>query len=75
MEKDLRMSSASGSRNTDLLSKTHWLKQVDGTPRPGLNLIIKQEDLANRRRQLLYLTSKGKQLIKEFKQILYPPIE
>ena len=71
MEISLGMSSASGSRNTDLLSKNHWLKQPDGKPRPGLDLIIKKQDLSNRRRQRLYLTPKGKRLIKRFKHIIY----
>ena len=71
MEKALNLSIASSSRNTDLLSKYHRLKQPDGRPRPGLNLIVKREDTSDRRRQLLYLTTKGKEIIKEFKSIIY----
>ena len=71
MEKYLGMSTSSGSRNTDLLSKNHRLRQPDGKPRPGLDLIIKKEDPSNRRKQLLFLTPKGKRLIHEFKKILY----
>ena len=71
MEKALNMSTASGSRNTDLLSKNHRLKTPEGNPRPGLDLIVKKTDPSNRRRQILVLTVKGINLIKKFKSILY----
>ena len=71
MELNLGMSAASGSRNTDLLSKHHWRKKPNGEPRTGLDLIIKITDSANRRRQCLYLTPKGKWLIDKFKNIIY----
>ncbi len=71
MERFMGMSSASGSRNTDLLSKKHWLKKPNGKPRSGLGLVIKKEDLSNRRRQRLYLTDKGKEIVVRFKNIIY----
>ena len=71
MEKELQLSSASGSRNTDLLSKSHRLKLPSGEARPGLGLIIKKQDPKNRRKQLLYLTDKGKETINKFKSIIY----
>ena len=66
LEKSLNMSSASGSRNTDWLSDQHRLAK------PGLGLIIKYRDRTNRRKQVLQLTAKGRQLAKELKNILYP---
>ena len=65
MEKALDLSSASGSRNTDWLSDQHRLGK------PGLGLIIKYRDRTNRRRQVLQLTAKGRQLANSMKQILY----
>jgi len=65
MEKSLNMSSASGSRNTDWLSTEHRLKK------PGLGLISKYYDRTCRRRQILQLTTKGRKLAKELKNILY----
>jgi DNA-binding MarR family transcriptional regulator len=67
LEEDLNFSTASGSRNTDKLSKTHRLPNV-----AGLDLIVKEvneEELP--RRQQLRLTKKGEDLIKHIKQILY----
>ena len=49
MEKELGLSSASGSRNTDLLSKNHRLKLPNGEARPGLGLISKKIDPENRK--------------------------
>lgn len=71
MERDLGISVAAGSRNTDLLSKLHRLRLSDGKPRPGLDLIIKKEDPTDRRRQILTLSIKGKKLIHQFKTSLY----
>jgi len=65
MEKSLKMSSASGSRNTDWLSDEHRLGK------PGLGLLVKYRDRTNRRKQVLQLTAKGRQLAKSLKQILY----
>jgi|TARA_A200000159_G_scaffold16996_1_gene13978 DNA-binding MarR family transcriptional regulator len=65
MERALKMSSASGSRNTDWLSDQHRLAK------PGLGLIIKYRDRTNRRKQVLQMTAKGRQLANSLKQILY----
>ncbi len=66
MEKALKFSSASGSRNTDWLGAYHRLNK------PGLGLIIKYRDPNNRRKQILQLSPKGLKLAKELKEILYP---
>ena len=71
MEQDLGLTVASGSRNTDLLSKHHRLKLSTGKPRPGLNLIKKERDPIDQRKQRLFLTEKGKELMDKFKAILY----
>jgi len=65
VEQELEFSSASGSRNTDWLSKLHRLNK------PGLDLIIKEVDPSNRRRQTLKLSPKGRALIKQIKQFLH----
>jgi DNA-binding MarR family transcriptional regulator len=65
MEEDLNFSTASGSRNTDWLSKHHRLNK------PGLDLIIKEPDPTNRRRQQLKLSPKGEQLIHQIEELLY----
>ena len=57
-----KMNKASGSRNTDWLSAAHRLRR-----RSGLGLIAKMEDPANRRRTRLFLTRRGKQLVKKLK--------
>jgi DNA-binding MarR family transcriptional regulator len=65
MEEYLNISVASGSRNTDWLSKKHRLGK------PGLNLITKERDPSNGRRLVLKLTNKGEQLIKQIRTTLY----
>ncbi len=65
MEEELGLSTASGSRNTDWLSKIHRLNK------PGMDLIIKEVDPTNRRRLVLRLTPKGKDLVNELEEILY----
>ena len=65
MEKALKFSSASGSRNTDWLSEFHRLNKA------GLGLLIKYRDRTNRRRQVLQLSAKGRDLVNQLKQILY----
>ena len=64
LEEDLNFTTASGSRNTDRLSKFHRLNK------PGLDLIKKEVDPDNKKRQLLSLTKKGEDLIKQIKEIL-----
>ena len=65
MEKALKFSSASGSRNTDWLSEFHRLNKA------GLGLIVKYRDRTNRRRQVLQLSSKGRDLVNELRKTLY----
>tara|TARA_X000001382_G_scaffold7323_1_gene5555 strand:+ start:316 stop:726 length:411 start_codon:yes stop_codon:yes gene_type:complete len=65
LEEDLDFTTASSSRNTDWLSDQHRLNK------PGLGLIKKQQDPANRRRQELILTSKGESLLKQIEDLLY----
>lgn len=65
MEEDLHLTTASGSRNTDWLSKYHRLNK------PGLDLITKEVDPFDRRRQILSLTPKGRQLAQLIEDILY----
>ena len=65
MEQDLDMGKASGSRNTDWLAKFHRLG------RPGLNLITKEVDRSDKRRTILKLTRKGKDLVHKITQLLY----
>ena len=65
MEKALKFSSASGSRNSDWLSEFHRLNKA------GLGLLIKYRDRTNRRRQVLQLSAKGRDLVNQLKQILY----
>lgn len=65
LEQDLKFTTASGSRNTDKLSRWHRLGK------PGYDLIIKEEDPANRRRLQLRLSKRGQRLIDQIKQDLY----
>ena len=65
MEEDLGFKVSSGSRTTDWLSNYHRLGK------PGLGLIKKGQDPANRRRVLLELTPKGEALIKLMKEHIY----
>ena len=65
MEEDLCLCKASGSRNTDWLSRQHRLGKR------GLGLIIKERDPFNGRRLVLSLTEKGELLIAQLKSILY----
>ena len=57
LEQELNLTPASGSRITDWLSSHHRLKH-----RQGLGLIEKIRDPSNRRRQILVLTQKGREL-------------
>lgn len=65
LEEDLSFTTASSSRNTDWLSKIHRLNK------PGLDLIIKEVDPNNKRRQTLRLSPKGEQLVKFIEDLLY----
>jgi len=66
LEQDLNMTTASASRNTDLLSKGR-----KGRGAQGLGLITKEVDPENRRRQILRLTLLGKDLAQMIKQTIY----
>ena len=65
VEMDIGISTASSSRNTDLLSSEY------GKGQQGLNLIRKEVDPTNNRRQILFLTKKGERLAKTLKNIIY----
>ena len=65
MEEDLVMSTASGSRNSDYLTK-------QGRPnKAGLDLITKEDDPDNRRRQILRLTPSGVRLKNDLLKDIY----
>ena len=66
IEDELALSTAASSRNTDLLSTGRI-----GNRRSGLELISKEYDPMNRRRQIMRLTAKGKQVINQMKLCLY----
>lgn len=59
MELALGFSTASGSRNTDYLTKINRLRQE------GLDLINKEDDPDDRRQTILTLTPKGKEFINQ----------
>ncbi len=65
MEDYLEISTASGSRNADWLSKKHRLG------RDGMNLIRKEVDPSNKRRLTLVLTPEGEELVNRIETILY----
>ena len=65
VEEDLNLTTAAGSRCTDKLTDQSWINK------PGLDLIIKEADPTNRRRQQLKLTPKGKALCKQIEAILF----
>ena len=65
LEEDLNFTSASGSRNTDKLSKDHRLGKA------GYDLIVKEVEQVSPYRQRLKLTKKGEDLMTQIKQILY----
>ena len=66
LEEDLKMTTASASRNTDWLSQSHRIKGAD-----GLGLITKEQDPDNRRRIQLRLTPAGQDLMDELYDLLY----
>ena len=66
MEQELGLTTASSSRNTDILSKGRY-----GREAKGLDLITKEVDPSNRRRQILKLTPEGQRLAKSIKTIIY----
>jgi len=66
MDEDLGFTPASSSRITDILSTGRPGRNAD-----GLDLITKETDPTNRRRQVLTLTPRGKQLAQQMKTIIY----
>ncbi len=66
MSMELGLTAASASRVTDILSCGRPGREAD-----GLNLIAKDTDPTNRRRQLLTLTPAGKTLAKQMKTMIY----
>mgnify|MGYP002881615354 CR=1 FL=1 len=65
VQEDLGITAASVSRNSMWLSGQHR-----SNPARGLNLITKESDPYNRRRNVFYLTREGKQLSKQLSDIL-----
>ena len=65
IEEYFEMSKASSSRMTDYISRYHRLGKS------GLGLISKEQDLKDKRRTLLKLTRKGKDLIEKSFNTLY----
>ena len=65
IEKYFDMSKASASRMTDYISRYHRLGK------PGLGLISKEQDPKDKRRTILKLTRKGKDLIEKSFNTLY----
>lgn len=66
LEQDLGLTTASSSRNTDLLSSGRY-----GRDTSGLGLITKEKDPSNGRRQVLRLTSQGKELASLMKKTIF----
>ncbi len=69
IEKHLNISKASASRLTDYLSRYHRLGKA------GLGLITKESDSKDKRKTLLKLTRKGKDLIEKSFSTLYEDIK
>jgi len=69
IEEHFNMSKASASRLTDYLSRYHRLGKA------GLGLISKESDPKDKRRTLLKLTRKGKDLIEKSFSTLYEDVK
>ena len=69
IEDHFKMSKASASRITDYLSRYHRLGK------PGLGLISKEQDPNDKRKTLLKLTRKGKDLIEKSFSTLYEDVK
>ena len=65
IEEDLEFTTASCSRNIAWLSHKHRLNK------PGLGLVSFERDPSNRRRYIVELTDKGRDLIKTLENKLY----
>ena len=66
MEQELGLTTASSSRNADILGKGR-----PGRSAEGLDLITKEVDVSNRRRSILTLTPRGKSLAQQMKMLIY----
>lgn len=66
LEQELGLTTASSSRNTDLLSSGR-----KGRATSGLGLIRKDVDPSKGRRKVLWLTDKGKELASLMKRTIY----
>ena len=69
IERYFGMSKASGSRLTDYISRYHRLGKA------GLGLISKESDPQDRRKTLLKLTRKGKDLVEKSFRTLYEDVK
>tara|TARA_B100001769_G_C22025239_1_gene550917 strand:+ start:767 stop:1090 length:324 start_codon:yes stop_codon:yes gene_type:complete len=69
IEDYFKMSKASASRMTDYISRYHRLGKT------GLGLVSKEQDPKDKRRTLLKLTRKGKDLIEKSFSTLYEDIK
>ena len=69
IEDHFKMSKASTSRITDYISRYHRLGK------PGLGLISKEQDPNDKRKTLLKLTRKGKDLIEKSFSTLYEDVK
>ena len=69
IEDHFKMSKASTSRITDYISRYHRLGK------PGLGLISKEQDPNDKRKTLLKLTRKGKDLIEKSFTTLYEDVK
>ena len=69
IEEHFKMSKASASRLTDYISRYHRLGKS------GLGLISKEQDPKDKRRTLLKLTRKGKDLIEKSFTTLYEDVK
>ena len=69
IEEHFKMSKASTSRMTDYISRYHRLGKA------GLGLISKEQDPNDKRRTLLKLTRKGKDLVEKSFSTLYEDVK
>ena len=72
LEQELDISVASGSRITDQLSTTSYVKDMKGKRIKGMCLIKKYRDPDDKRKIMLKLTKKGQEFMDAFKLVLWP---
>jgi DNA-binding MarR family transcriptional regulator len=61
----LDLSPSAAGRAAQALSRFHWLKDASGTKKPGLDLIISEQNPTNFRMRTLTLSPTGKKLIEK----------